>query len=233
MKRLLHSPGTVVLLLFVTACSAAGPTKTVGGNIDLDDAKALSVELNMAAGELRVAGGSTRLVDSTYTFNVPAWDPQIEYTHNGDRGVYRVRQGSGSTSFRNSKNQWDLKLNDTIPISLTASVGAGEGTMTLGSLTLEHVQVDAGAGEFTLDLRGTPKHSYDVRVNASVGQTNIHLPKGAAIVATASATVGGVNVSGLEKRGDGTWINPGHEQEPVTIHVDVKGGVGQIELSAE
>ena len=233
MTRLLARSTIALLLLWMAACGAAGPSKTVTGNIPLDESKAVSVELNMAAGELRVSGGATGLVDSSFTFNVPEWEPKIEYTHNGDRGVFRVRQGSGSTSFRNSKNEWDLKLNDRIPVSLNASVGAGQGTMTLGSLMLEHVQVDAGAGEFTLDLRGTPTRSYDVRVNASVGQTNIHLPKAAAIVATASAAVGGVNVSGLQKQGDNTWINPGHEQDPVTIHVEVKGGVGQIEISAE
>jgi hypothetical protein len=231
--KLRFATAAIPSVLFLSACGAAGPSKTVTRTIELDAAKAVTVELNMAAGELRVAGGSTRLVDGSFTFNVPDWEPKVEYTNNGDRGALAIRQGSGSTSFRNSKNEWDLKLNDAVPISLTASVGAGEGRMTLGSLTLERVQVDAGAGEFTLDLRGTPKHSYDVHVNASVGQTNVRLPKAAAIVATASATVGGVNVSGLVKQGTNTWINPGHEQDPVTIHVEVKGGVGQIEISAE
>ena len=163
---------------------------------------------------------------------MPEWEPTVDYTRDGDRGSLVIKQGSAASSFRNSKNEWNVKLNDAVPIALTATVGAGEGTMSLGSLNLQSVQVDAGAGEFTLDLRGTPKQSYDVRVNASVGQTNIRLPKGVAIVATATAGVGGVDVRGLEKQGS-TWINAGHEQDPVVIHVDVKGNVGQIELSAE
>jgi hypothetical protein len=44
--------------------------------------------------------------------------------------------------------------------------------------------------------------------------------------------IGEVNVSGLEKR-NGRWINPGHENDPVTIRVDVKGGIGQIDLIAQ
>jgi hypothetical protein len=221
-----------VLVLAGAVGCASGPVKTLVRTIQLDAAKAVSVELNMAAGELHVRGGSTGLMEGYFTFNVPEWEPTVDYKRDGDRGVLTVQQPSGSPSFRNAKNSWDVRVNDGVPLSLTVKVGAGEGTMTLGSLNLDSVQVDAGAGEFTLDLRGTPKRSYDVRVNASVGQANLRLPKSVAIVATATAGVGGVTVNGLQKQGN-TWINPGHEQDPVVVHVDVKGAVGQIELSAE
>jgi hypothetical protein len=221
-----------LLLASFAGCGPAGPTQTVTRGVDMDDAKTVSVDLNMTAGELRVTGGATRLVDGSFTFNVPEWDPVVDYTRDGDRGMLAIRQGSASASFRNSKNSWDIKLNDAVLMAVSTHVAAGQGTMVLGSLNLASVLVEAGAGEFTLDLRGTPKRSYDVRVHSSVGQTNIRLPKGAAIVATATAGVGGVNVSGLEKQGS-TWINPGHEQDAVIIRVEVTGGVGQIELSAQ
>jgi hypothetical protein len=224
--------GALLLLLLSSACGSAGPTKTVTRSIELDDAKSVNVDLNMAAGELNVRGGAAHLVDGSFTFNVPEWEPAIDYRRDGENGSLVIRQPNGPGALRNTKNEWDIRLSDAVPVSLMTTVGAGEGTMTLGSLNLHSVQVEAGAGEFTLDLRGTPKRSYDVRVNASVGQASIHLPKSVAIVATATAGVGGVNVSGLEKQGS-TWVNAGHEQDPVVIHVDVKGGVGQIELSAE
>lgn len=228
----LYSRSGATLLLLVAGCGSAGPTKTVTRTIEIDDAKVVSVALDMSAGELRVGGGAARLVDGSFSFNVPEWEPAVDYRRDGERGVLEIRQGSGSASLRNSKNSWDIKLNDTVPQTVKANIGAGQGTLTLGSLSLENVQVDAGAGEFTLDLRGSPTRSYDVRVNASVGQANIRLPKSVGIVATATAGVGGVNVSGLEKQGN-TWVNAGHESDPVVVHVDVKGGVGQIELSAE
>jgi len=231
-RRLLVSSGIALLVLGSVACQAAGPSRTVTRSVQIDAAKAVNVEVNMSAGELRLSGGATRLLDGTFTFNVPEWEPTVDYARDGDRGSLVVKQGSSASTFRNSKNTWDLKLNDSVPLAVTTTVSAGQGTLALGSLDLDRVTVDAGAGEFTLDLRGTPQRSYDVRVNASVGQTNIRLPKNVAIVATATAGVGGVNVSGLQKQGS-TWVNAGHEQDPVVIHVDVKGGVGQIELSAE
>jgi len=52
------------------------------------------------------------------------------------------------------------------------------------------------------------------------------------ITATASGGIGDINVRGLENR-NGRWINKSHELDPVTIRVDVKGGVGEIRLVAE
>jgi hypothetical protein len=50
-----------------------------------------------------------------------------------------------------------------------------------------------------------------------------------AIDATAEGGIGEVNVRGLEER-NGHWVSPSQENSPVKIHVEVKGGVGQIDL---
>jgi hypothetical protein len=55
------------------------------------------------------------------------------------------------------------------------------------------------------------------------------LPKNVAISATAAGAIGEIHIEGLEKR-DGVWVNPEHPTAPVTVHVDVKGGVGEIRL---
>jgi hypothetical protein len=233
MRRLRLLSATAVLpAALLIACGRPGPTTTFHKSVELDAAESVATELHISAGELHVEGGAPGLLESTFTYNVPEWEPVVDYRRDGSRGVLRVEQPNFSARFANTQNTWRLKLNDRTPIALTANVGAGESTLMLGSLNLESVEVDVGAGEVTVDLRGTPMRSYDVQVNASVGQATIRLPKTVAIVATATSGIGGTNVSGLEKRGS-TWVNPGHEQDPVVIHVDVKGGVGQIDLSAE
>jgi hypothetical protein len=117
-------------------------------------------------------------------------------------------------------------------MDLVVKMGAGEAHLNLGNLNLRSVVFDLGAGEVDADLRGRPKRSYDVQINGGVGQATIHLPKSVGISATAIGGIGEINVSGLEKRND-RWINPGHENDAVTIRLDVKGGVGQIDLVAE
>ena len=104
--------------------------------------------------------------------------------------------------------------------------------MNLGSLDLRSVTINMGVGEVRLDLRGKPSRDYNVEVNGGVGQASILLPRDVGIVATASGGIGNISVRGLEKRG-AQWINPAHENAAVTIHLDVKGGVGEINLIAE
>ncbi|MEP6962283.1 MAG: hypothetical protein ABI995_09395, partial [Acidobacteriota bacterium] len=65
-----------------------------------------------------------------------------------------------------------------------------------------------------------------------VGQATVHLPRSVAISATAQGGIGDINVEGLEKRND-RWINPSQENNPITIRVEVKGGVGEIKIIAE
>jgi predicted membrane protein len=97
---------------------------------------------------------------------------------------------------------------------------------------LRSVEVNMGAGQLDVDLRGAPKRSYNVRINGGVGEATVYVPRSVAVEATATGGIGEVSVSGLEKRG-GYWFNPAHEHDPVTVRVDVKGGVGQIRLVAE
>jgi hypothetical protein len=111
-------------------------------------------------------------------------------------------------------------------------MGAGEAQMNLGSLSLRSVEMHMGAGEVKMDLRGNPKRSYDVRLNGGVGEATIYLPLSVGIDATAQGGIGEIDVHGLEQR-NGRWINASQENSPVKIHLDVKGGVGQINIIAE
>jgi hypothetical protein len=134
--------------------------------------------------------------------------------------------------FGNANNRWDVRLNDGVLMDVVTKLGAGEANMNLGSMNLRNVELNIGAGEVKMDLRGNPKRSYDVRINGGVGEATVYLPRGVAIDATAQGGIGEIEVRGLEKR-NGRWINAAQENSPVKIHLEVKGGVGQINLIAE
>jgi hypothetical protein len=207
-------------------------SQTLSRSVELDKAESVNVELKMGAGELTVGGDAAKLFDGRFRFNVPSWEPVVDYQGGGTRASLRVEQPSGSSSWGNTENDWDLRLNNDVPLDVKASLGAGKATMNLGSLNLRSLEIHQGVGELTLDLRGKPAHSYDVRVSGGVGSTHIRVPAGVAIVAAAKAGLGSVDFQGLEKHGD-AWSNPGHENDPVVIHLDVKGGVGEIRITCD
>jgi len=198
--------------------------------LELDKSEMTRVELKMGAGELRVTGNSPKLLEADFDYNSPGWKPEVEYHSTGVRGDIQISNSASAAPHGESK--WNLRFNDSVLMDLVVKMGAGEAHLNLGSLNLRSVAFNLGAGEVDVDLRGDPKRSYDVQINGGVGQATVHLPSSVAISATAVGGIGEVNVRGLEKRG-GRWINPLHENAPVAIRLDVKGGVGQIDLVAE
>lgn len=209
-----------------------GPTEHITQSVDLDKSEMVRVDIKMGAGELHVDGGAAKLMDAGFDYNVASWKPIVKYTSGGFRGTLSIEQPNHSHAGSNVDYRWNLKLNDKVPMDIAAELGAGQARLNLGSLDLRSVKVDMGVGQVDLDLRGKPTRDYTVEINGGVGQATVMLPQDVGIVASASGGLGHITVTGLEKRG-GQYVNPAHENAPVTIHLTVQGGVGEIRLLAE
>ena len=226
--------GLTAAVLLVSGCGfgmvATGETRRETVTIALDKAARVRTEIRMEAGELRVKSGSPKLLDATFSFNVDEWKPVVEYRVTGSDGELNILQPRGSRAgFGNTVNEWELDLNADVPLELVANLGAGEVNLDLGRMNLGRVEVNIGAGEVDVDLRGEPRRDYSVHIRGGVGETKVRLPRGARIEATAAKGLGQINVEGLERRGN-VWTNPDPADTSVTVRVDVKGGIGEINL---
>ncbi|MFM2124481.1 MAG: hypothetical protein RL328_932 [Acidobacteriota bacterium] len=226
--------GVLAAVLLLSSCQQApiGPTQHESVHFDLDNSEVLHLNLKMGAGELHVDGGSKYLADADFTYNIAAWKPLVSYHSTGSRGDLDISQPDGPTALGDVDYRWDVRLNDRRQTDIVAKLGAGSVRMNLATLPLRSVEVSMGAGELKMDLRGNPAKSYDVRIQGGVGSATIYLPKSVGISATAQGGIGSIDVDGLEER-NGRWVNPSQLDSPVTIRLDVKGGVGEIKLIAE
>jgi hypothetical protein len=209
-----------------------GPEQHESRSIDLDKSEHVRVELKMSAGELDVRGGAQKLMEAEFTYNVPAWKPDVRYRSAGSAGDLTIEQHGSSSFSGNNKNHWDLRLHDATPLDMRVEFGAGEARLNLGSVTLRGLDLQMGAGTLQLDLRGTPKKDYSVRIRGGVGEATVRLPRQAGIMATASGGLGDISVTGLSKKGD-RYVNDAYDQAQVRIRLDIQGGVGSIRLIAE
>jgi hypothetical protein len=231
-KSLVAVVGTAVLL---SGCGfnavTTGETRNETVSFDLDDSKSVRVELSMGSGELRVSSGTSKLMEGKFAYNVADWKPVVDYRAGGtSTGQLKLSQtNSSGNSFGNSVNNWDVKLNDGQPLEITANLGAGEANLELGRMNLSRVELNIGAGAMKVDLSGEPKRDYTVQIRGGVGETIVQLPKDVGISATATKGIGDISTEGLENR-DGVWVNPDRIGAPVTVRLDVKGGIGQIRL---
>lgn len=215
-----------------TNSTPTGPQQHESRTVELDGSERVRVELNMPFGELDVRGGAQKLLDADFTYNVAPWKPDLRYRSGAGTGDLVVEQHGPTSSHGDAKNHWDLRFSDNVALNFRVQLGAGEGRLNLGSLNLSGVDIQMGAGTLRLDLRGSPKKDYSVRVRGGVGEATVYLPKDVGISATASGGIGDISVTGLRKSGD-RYVNDAEARGGVRIRLDIQGGVGSIKLIAE
>jgi predicted membrane protein len=115
---------------------------------------------------------------------------------------------------------------------MNVNLGAGEAKLDLGSLSLRKIDVEMGVGEVRLDLRGTPKNDYNVRIRGGVGDATVLLPRDVGVYAEARGGIGDISAPGLRHDGE-RYYNDAYRKSPVTVRLDVQGGVGSIKLISE
>jgi len=222
----------IVTAVWTLACGASvatGPVVHEHHNVERGAATNARVEIDMSAGDLDMKSGAMTLFAGDFDFNVPDLKPAIAYMVDGSTGVLKVSQGSVSG---NAENKWNLSLDETTPVDLRVTLGAGDAQLVLGRLNLQKLAIRLGAGDLMVDLRGMPSRSYSVNVEAGAGDTTIQLPASVGISASTSGLIGEANVSGLEKR-DGRWVNARAEGSPVTIDLSVQHAIGDLKITAE
>lgn len=232
-ERACFSVVAALVAVAVSGCGGfvpTGETREETRVVEVGGAERARVEIRMGAGDLDITGGTPKLLEASFRYNVADWKPIVDYRVSNGEGSLRITQPDDAPSaFGNTVNDWNLNLNAALPSHISASLGAGDAKLTLGQMDLREVEVHMGAGEVEVDLRGNPKSSYSVRIRGGVGEATVYLPRDVGIKATASGGIGEIDVEGLAER-DGVWINPDRIDAPVTVTVDVKGGVGEIKI---
>lgn len=220
-------------VLFLAGCDEAGhfePTRTEPISIDAGNADRANIELDMGAGQLDVNGGSNKIIEGDFSFNVSSYKPVVTSTVNGSHAVITIKQNSHSHNLSGGgHNVWNLKLADKILMDLVINCGAGQAQLALGALDLRTLDIHMGAGQVDLDLRGQPSRDYDVTMAGGVGQATVHLPKGVGVYAEAHGGLGSINVTGLDKHGD-HYENDLYDKAKVNLRLKVNGGIGEINI---
>jgi hypothetical protein len=240
--------GVVVLSILLMAATTvlAGACSTQGGaspevgkmqhvskSVDSENAQSASAQLKMGPGELNLTGGADQLMEADFSYNVAAWKPKVSYDVSGKKGELLVKQGSaeGGNLSGGARNEWNISLNDELPTELMVQVGAGESDLDLDSLTLTGVDLQMGAGKTTVDLSGDYTQSFDATIEGGVGEATVLLPSKVGVKAKAEGGLGTINAKGLKKAGD-SYVNDAYGESDTNLNIDVKGGVGEINLKA-
>jgi hypothetical protein len=225
----------LVLCLAALACNGininqAGAMQTETKSVELGTAASAKVQLNMAAGELNLTGGADQLMQATFSYNVPEWQPSVDYTVSGSQGELMVQQGGQDVNVvSNMSNTWDIQLDSQIPLDLEVHSGASAGKLDLSSLDLTSLRVETGVGNTDVNLDGTWQHDVNAAIKGGVGALTVTLPDGIGVRVDHGSGLVSWETSGLAESG-GYYVNQAYGDSPYTLFLKVEAGVGSVTL---
>jgi hypothetical protein len=218
--------------VFTTGCAVdPGPTLTAADKIETGKADSVRAEIRMNAGELRVEGGASSLLDANFRYSERAGRPAVHYSIVGAHGLLTVESPHEGPTMAKMTNDWTLRLASEVPLDLSVRLGAGESHLNVSRLALRSAEVDMGAGEMTLNMAGRYSRDVNVRINGGVGEAHIRLPRETGAVVEATGGIGDIEAHDLTQRGDGRYYNAAYAEEKPAVHMTVRGGVGNIVLN--
>jgi hypothetical protein len=222
--------GIVGCGLLTTSVNAV---KTESQSVELESATSANIQIDFPAGELNVQSGAGNLMDASFRYNVDDWQPQVQYSENGTQGELRVSQpGSGQVPVGGEViNEWEIQLNEHLPMDLLISTGAGASQLDLGELDMTSLTVKTGAGTTTVNLDGNWQHDVNVSIEGGVGELKVNLPAEMGVQVEMDTALVTVTVNGLTPAENG-YVNEAFGAAPYTLTLSLQAGVGSVTLVA-
>lgn len=228
------------LVALVVLALVHKPTRAPVGNyhftqtVEAQGAKAVHAEIKLGAGDLNLSGGSNSLLEADCYYTRPSDKPEVNYSVSGGNGELDIRQpGTQHVTFGGGerRNDWTLRFGNQVPLDLEVKMGAGTGRLRLSGVPLTHLRVEGGAGTLYVDLSGDWKQSLDGRISGGVGTVTVRLPSNVGVRVHATGGLGAVSAPGFQRDGE-AYVNSAYGKSPVTLTLDIEGGIGTINLES-
>ncbi|MEX2047587.1 MAG: DUF5668 domain-containing protein [Chloroflexota bacterium] len=154
----------------------SGPLPILGGanggerdvSVARQSATSLSLDINGGAGRFRVSGGSAVLVEA-HSGNADLRLRRADFERGGQHADVRIDQ-SGSRRIGGATTEVETRIASDIPTELSINAGAGEFVIDLSDVTISGAELNVGAASLILTL---PKPTIEVRVEVNAGASSI------------------------------------------------------------
>jgi DUF4097 and DUF4098 domain-containing protein YvlB len=184
-------PVFMAVLFLGCGCVEVGELQVESRTVGLEGAESADVELEMTNGDMKISGGSEELLDAEFRYNVVEWKPAIEYIVQDGQGELSVRQPEARGGGSGARNEWDLFLNEELPMSLRAELESGNSTLSLDSSSLETLELSVRNGNMKAEIAGNQQLLEELKLKNSNGNVALSLPGN--YPSMASVTIESVN----------------------------------------
>lgn len=226
-------PAVLVLLgswilsgYFLRGAGFEGETRT----IELQGAKSASLRLNYGAGRMRLGAGAMGSSFLTGTF---AGSVEQKVNLSGDQLKVRLEMRpfpwllfGGSTG-----SEWDIQLNQEVPISMRVETGATQSDLDLSYLQVTDLKLSTGASKTELTL---PAKAGMTNVNIEIGAASLDIvvPQGVSGRIRAEQGVASVEVdTGRFPYSNGIYESADYSSAQNKVDVVIQAGVGRVTIN--
>jgi hypothetical protein len=207
-----------------------GDLRTEDTFVDVGDADAVKVNIDMGSGSLEVSPGGDHLMEATIKYNVEQWKPVFTYVEQGELWNLTVRQpGQDLDVEGETRNEWGLRFGLVIPMEMDVHVGAGDVNIRTTGLDLVAMSVSTGAGEVDIDLSGSWYDNLVVRVGTGGGDVGLIVPSDVGVQVSVIQGAGTVIAPGFEQV-QGNYVNDAYQTADVVMLIAVDIGAGDLKV---
>lgn len=233
--RLLYAG--LALWLAMVGCglwtTSVNEERTESQSVSLDSATSADVRIELAAGELNVKSGSSKLMDASFHYNVDDWKPEVKYSESGKQGTLMVSQKGNVRLPIGGEviNVWELQFGNDVPMNLVIRTDAADSELDLGGLDLTSLTVETGVGPTSVNLNGEWQHDVNVSIRTGLGELRVTLPEKMGVRVDMDPALVNVTANGLvqDKKG---YVNEAFGAAPHTLTLNLEPGVGTVVLMA-
>jgi hypothetical protein len=177
---LLALPAMACTITLPAVKTQVGELQKESVSVPLDGATAADVNVAFGAGELRLRPGVEEgLLEADFTYNVDELKPVIKKDRRGDRLAVSLRLKPEGMPFNfgdGTRNEWDIRLSDQVPMSLNLDLGAAKGRLNLGGLHLTDARLKVGAAEAEVEWDKPNPELLDL-LDVDAGASNLKMRK--------------------------------------------------------
>lgn len=204
--------------------------QTESASIALDGASESKLRIRHGAGELKVHTGANvnELLHGTFEGGM---EHSVERSGNNLKVKMRSARNFWDFPFWNSTYQynWDVALNQNIPMSLRFSIGANKSVIALRDMNLIDLKIEAGASDIDLILpeRGRFKTDLDLGAASLV----LTIPEG--VSARIRAILGAADLN-IDKsrfpKVNGVYQSPDYDTATNAVDININAGAASIKI---
>lgn len=214
-------PILIIVIGGVLLFSALRPSRRQASSavVPRDGAARLELDLSVGAGRFRLEGGAPngQLIDVTSTND----DIATRVDHAGDRAIVRLRQDFAwwPDAWRGG-SEWTVRVASDVPTILTMNAGAGDFLVDLSGIATVQARVQIGAAQARIVLP-RPSGTVEIRVSGGATQLTFVPPPG---VEYRLETSGGLTSV------DGRTESPGYAAASDRVLVRFSGGASSVRI---